>query len=527
MEISQQPLLLASLLLLFVWLLLQASPRKQRTNGQGRHIPSPPALPVLGHLHLLKKPLHRSLAALATRYDTEGAGLLHLRFGAKRVLLVTSPSVAEECFTVHDVALADRPGLASRRVLTQDCPAIAMCSYGPLWRQLRRLATVHALCAHRLAATSGARDAESRAMAAKLLRRAAARPVAVKAAAYEFAANVIMAMVAGTRMTGDQVRRFREMTEAGLAAAGAANRHDSLPVLRMLDFGRTRRRLAGIAEARRQFGQSILDDYRQRRHRHPGGADDDAGERETARTVLGDLLRQQQEEQSPEHLDDVVVRSVCLSLLQGGTDTTASTIEWAMALLLTNPSAAKKATAEIDSVVGTSRLLQESDLAGLPYLRCIVSETLRLYPLAPNHVPHEASRDCVVASGHAVARGTMVLVDVFSMQRDPAVWGERPEEFVPERFMDGGSGVGGRRDGGSSRWMMPFGMGRRKCPGEGLALKMVGVTLGVMMQCFEWEPDGGKEVDMSEGSGLTMPMATPLMAVCRPRANMESLLKAL
>jgi hypothetical protein len=104
------------------------------------------------------------------------------------------------------------------------------------------------------------------------------------------------------------------MTEARLAAAGAANRHDSLPVLRMLDFGRTRRRLAGIAEARRQFGQSILDDYRRRRHRHPGGADDEDDAGETARTVLGDLLRQQQqqEEQSPEHLDDVVIRSVCL-----------------------------------------------------------------------------------------------------------------------------------------------------------------------------------------------------------------------
>uniref|UniRef100_A0A804LR54 Uncharacterized protein n=1 Tax=Zea mays TaxID=4577 RepID=A0A804LR54_MAIZE len=99
----------------------------------------------MGHLHLLKKPLHRSLAALATRYG-EGAGLLHLRFGAKWVLFVTSPVVAEECFTVHVVALADRPGLASRRLLTQDCPAITMCNYGPLWRQLRRLAMVHALC---------------------------------------------------------------------------------------------------------------------------------------------------------------------------------------------------------------------------------------------------------------------------------------------------------------------------------------------------------------------------------------------
>ncbi|PUZ67640.1 hypothetical protein GQ55_3G452100 [Panicum hallii var. hallii] len=509
MEISH-PLLLASLLLIlpFTWLLvrlLSASPR-ERSSGHGRRIPSPPALPVFGHLHLLKKPLHRSLAALATRYG-DGAGLLHLRFGAKPVVLVTSPAVAGECFTAHDVALADRPGLSSRRLLTEDCPAIAMCNYGPLWRQLRRLATVHALCAHRLGATAGARDAEARAMAARLW-RAGPGAVAVKTTAYQFVANVIMAMVAGQRMPEEQVLRFKAMTEAGLAAAGAANRHDSLPVLRLLDFGRTRRRLAGLAKARRQFGQSILDDYRRR---HPRGAD----AKETAsRTVIGDLLR------SPEPLDDVVMRSVCLSLLQAGTDTSSSTIEWAMALLLNNPDVLGKATAEIHSVVGTSRLLQESDLAGLPYLRCVITETLRLKPLAPSHVPHEASRDCVVAGGYAVARGTMVLVDVYSMQRDPDAW-EEPERFLPERFM-----AGGEVDG-ESRWMMPFGMGRRRCPGEGLALRTVGVALGVMLQCFEWERVGGKEVDMREGSGLTMPMDVPLVALCRPRAEMETLLQRL
>jgi len=211
---------------------------------------------------------------------------------------------------------------------------------------------------------------------------------------------------------------------------------------------------------------------------------------------------------------------VLQSLLQAGTDTSSSTIEWAMALLLNNPDVLRKAASEIHSVVCASRLLQESDLAGLPYLRCVITETLRLKPLAPNHIPHEASRDCVVA-GYAVARGTMVLVDVYSMQRDPDVW-EEPERFMPERFMDGGE-VGA----GESRWMMPFGMGRRRCPGEGLALRTVGIALGVMVQCFEWERVGGKEVDMSEGSGLTMPMAVPLVAMCRPRAEMETLLQAL
>ncbi|CAN6338747.1 unnamed protein product [Urochloa humidicola] len=203
-----------------------------------------------------------------------------------------------------------------------------------------------------------------------------------------------------------------------------------------------------------------------------------------------------------------------MSLMQGGTDTSSSTIEWVMALLLNNPDALRKATAEIHSIVGKTRLLQESDLARLPYLQCVITETLRLKPLAPNHVPHEVSQDCVIA-GYAIARGTMVLVDVYSMQRDPNVW-EDPERFMPERFMDG-----------DSRWMMPFGMGRRSCPGEGLALRMMGIALGVMMQCFEWEPVRGKEVDMREGSGLTMPMEVSLVATCRPRAEMEALLKTL
>ncbi|CAO1939513.1 unnamed protein product [Urochloa humidicola] len=334
--------------------------------------------------------------------------------------------------------------------------------------------------------------------------------VAVKVTAYQFVANVIMGLVAGVRMPEEQVLQFKTMTKAGLVATGAANRLDSVPFLRLLDFGRTRRMLADLAMARQQFAQSIVDDYR-RRHPHNGTT---AAE-ETPRTVLRDLL------QSPEPVDDVVMLSVSMSLLQGGTDTSSSTIEWAMALLISNPNTLKRAAAKIHSIVGTSRLFQESDLAGLPYLRCVITETLRLKPPAPCHVPHEVTQDCVIAGGYPVARGTMVLVDVYSMQRDPNMW-EEPERFMPERFMDG------KTDGESRRWMMPFGMGRRGCPGEGLALRTVGLALGVMVQCFEWEPVGGKEVDMREAeTGVTMPMEVPLVAACRPRPEVEALLKTL
>lgn len=229
MDIPSQtfPLAAALLLLLlpFSWLLLHllsALSTKKKFNGNRRRIPipSPPARPITGHLHLLKKPLHRSLAALAQRHGG-GTGLLRLRFGARPVVLVSSSAVADECFTAHDVALADRPGLASRRLLTDDCPSISTASYGPVWRHLRRLATVHALCAHRLAASAAARDAEARAMAAKLWRKGAGE-VAVKAVAYEFVVNVIMAMVAGERMPEEKVRTLLLMMV--VVATGQTNK---------------------------------------------------------------------------------------------------------------------------------------------------------------------------------------------------------------------------------------------------------------------------------------------------------------
>lgn len=318
MEISQA-FVFASLLLLLLltWLLFHLlSYQAPPPNGDGgRRIPSPPALPVVGHLHLLKKPLHRSLAALAARYGG-GAGLLLLRFGARPVVLVSSQAAADECFTAHDAALAGRPGLASRRLLTDGCPTIATAGHGARWRHLRRLATVHALCARRLAATSPARDAEARAMAARLYSSsssssaASAVVVGVKPAAYGFVASVIMSMVAGERMAEEDVLRFKAITEAGLAAAGAANRQDFLPFLRLLDFGRARRRLAGIAKERHDFGQRIVDEYRRRHRRRLAVAADDSSSSPPRRTVIGDLLRQQ--ESSPESYADEVIRTVCL-----------------------------------------------------------------------------------------------------------------------------------------------------------------------------------------------------------------------
>jgi cytochrome P450 len=180
----------------------------------------------------------------------------------------------------------------------------------------------------------------------------------------------------------------------------------------------------------------------------------------------------------------------------------------------------EKLRAEIDNVIGKTRLLEEADLPNLPYLQCVIAETLRVHPIAPLMAPHESSADCSVG-GYDVPAGTMLLVNVHAMHRDAGVWGEEAEAeaFSPERF------EGGKSDG---KWMLPFGMGRRRCPGEGLAVKVVGVALGTLVQCFEWRRIGYTEaVDMTEGSGITMPKAVPLEALYWPRPEMVQTLNAL
>lgn len=184
-----------------------------------------------------------------------------------------------------------------------------------------------------------------------------------------------------------------------------------------------------------------------------------------------------------------------------------------MSLLLNHPHIITKARSEIENLTGEKRHVEESDLERLPYLQCVIKETLRMYPVGPLLVPHESSADCRVG-GYHIPRGTMLLVNAWAIQNDGKNW-EDPAVFKPERFLvDDAAAAAGVGDG--LRYM-PFGAGRRGCPGEGLALRVVGLVLGSLIQCFEWERIGEEMVDMAEGTGLTMPKAHHLQAKCTPR----------
>ena len=194
-------------------------------------------------------------------------------------------------------------------------------------------------------------------------------------------------------------------------------------------------------------------------------------------------------------------------------DTSATMIEWALSELIKHPPMMKKVINELEKVVGMERMVEESDLESLEYLNMVVKETLRLHPVAPLLIPHESIEDCTVDGFH-IPQKSRVIVNVWAIGRDPNAWTDA-DKFLPERFME--SDIDFR---GQHFQFIPFGSGRRGCPGMQLGLTVVRLVLAQLVHCFDWElPDNmlPSELDMTEEFGITLPRAKHLVAIptCR------------
>lgn len=186
-------------------------------------------------------------------------------------------------------------------------------------------------------------------------------------------------------------------------------------------------------------------------------------------------------------------------MFAGGIDTTATTTEWAMAEMMRNPRVMAKAQAEIRQVLKGKKIIKESDIQGLSYLKLVVQEILRLHPPVPLLLPRECREPCVV-QGYEIPIGTKVLINAWAIGRDPEYWDD-PETFYPERFVN--SSVDFK---GNNFEYVPFGAGRRMCPGTIFGLAIVELTLTQLLYHFDWNlPDQMRpeNLDMTELFGVT------------------------
>lgn len=205
-------------------------------------------------------------------------------------------------------------------------------------------------------------------------------------------------------------------------------------------------------------------------------------------------------------------------MVLGGTDTTSTAVEFTLAELMNKPELMRKLQAELDSVVGKERMVEESDMHKLPYLNAIMKEELRLHPSLPLLIPHYPTETCTVA-GYTVPKGTKIFVNVWAIQRDPSVW-ENPSEFIPERFYQ----VDSKWDySGKDLNYFPFGSGRRICAGTAMVERMFLFSLASLVHSFDWKLPEGVEMDLTEKFGIVLRKKIPLVAVPTPRLFPTSL----
>ncbi|KAM7254333.1 hypothetical protein ACFE04_032015 [Oxalis oulophora] len=492
-------ILYSSLSLIFLVTILIKFLLNSKTRTKINLPPTPPSFPIIGHLHFLKPPVHRILHKLSLTYGP----IFSLRFGFRQVVVVSSPSIVEECFTKNDIVLANRPKFILSKYIGYNYTTVTTSPYGDHWRNLRRITAIEFFSTSRINSFATIRMDELKKMVSKLSRDFGNNRVELKTTFHELSFNIIMRMVAGKRYFGDDVssdeeeeaKRFRKIARELANYGGVSNPGDFMPILNWIDGGAFENNLKKLSKDLDCFLQGLIVEHRNKKE-----------SLESLNTMVDHLLVQQ--ESQPDYYNDQIIKGLMLVMLVAGTDTSSFTLEWAMSNLLNNPHVLNKAKAEIDSVVGHQRLLDESDIPKLPYLQNIMWETLRLYPAAPLLVPHQSSEDCQIA-GYDVPRGTMLLVNAWTIHRDPKLWDD-PTTFKPERFEN-------EKNEAHNNKLMPFGLGRRACPGAGLAQRIVSLTLGVLIQCFDWERISEEEVDMEEGKGLAMPKVVPLEVMCKAR----------
>ncbi|GMP69321.1 hypothetical protein CsSME_00028627 [Camellia sinensis var. sinensis] len=476
--------------------------------------PSPPGLPIIGHLHLLKEPVHRTLHQLSIKYGH----VLFLRFGTRKVVVVSSPTAVEECFTKNDIIFANRPNLLAGKILNYNNTTMGFASYGEYWRNLRRLTSLEIFSASRLAMYTTIREEEVRLLLKQLHINSGGEFVAVelRSKLVELSFNIMTRMIAGKRYFGEdkvneEAKQFRDIMSEVVKLHGNSNLGDYLPVFQWVDFQGVAKKMMTLRKKMDNFYQFLLDEQRKKRTKSAALSLDDGSHNERKKTMIDIMLSLQDTE--PAFYSDQTLKGLILTLVVAGSETSSTTMEWAMSLLLNHPEAMQKALAEIDARVGQGRLLDEQDLPKLSYLQNIINETLRLFPPAPLLVPHESSEDCTLC-GFEVPRGTMLLVNLWTIHRDPEQW-TNSTKFMPERFETGES---------EGYKLIPFGAGRRACPGTTLGKRVMALALGSLIQTFEWKRIGKEEIGLTEGTGLTMPKAKPLQALCKPRQGTANLL---
>lgn len=487
-------------------LLLLISRIKAWKGGNKQRPPGPPGWPVVGNMFDLGSMPHQNLYKLRFKYGP----VLWLQLGSVNTMVVQSAKAAAELFKNYDQVFCDRKVTDALTSLGYNQGSLAVGNYGVYWRILRRLCSMELLVNKRITGTAKLRRKcidnmtrwiEEDSAAARA--RGGSGEVEISRFLFLMAFNIVGNLMLSRDVLepdSEQGREFFDAMNKIMEWAGTPNVADFLPFLRLLDPLRIKRNMV------RDLGRAmnIADGFVKDRIRKK-----QSGTKNTNKDFLDAMLEYDGDgKEGPDKISEKNVTIIILEMFFAGSETTSSTIEWAMVELLRNPDSLRKVKEEIDQVV-PNRKVEETDIDELVYLQEVVKETLRLHPAIPFLIPRNSMEDSDYM-GYLIPKNTQVLVNAWAIGRDPESWDD-PLSFKPERFL--GKNIEYK---GQHFELIPFGSGRRICVGFSLAHRVVHLALATLIQSFDWElssSDTSGITDMTERTGITLRKLVPLKAI--------------
>ncbi|KAL7106427.1 hypothetical protein ACP275_07G113000 [Erythranthe tilingii] len=459
--------------------------------------PGPPPLPLIGNLHQIgaARDPHIYLWQLSKKYGP----LIHMKLGSIPLIVISSAKLAKQALKIQDLAFSSRPNSTGSRKISYNCADIVFSPYGEYWRELRKITSIHLFSLKKSQSFRPIREDEIYRVIEKISGFASSsKAVDLSEVSMALSSNLICRIAFGKNYynykKGSEIQRFDELLHDAQATLVAFFVSDYFPRFGWIDKIRGLiNRLDKTFENLDSFYQEIIDE----RLLDPTRAK----KKEEDYDILDILIQLKEEKSSSVELGWDNIKAVLTDIFIAATDTSAAATVWTMTALMKAPNnVMQKVQSEIRNSVGEKDRVDEDDLPKLPYLKAVINETFRLYPPAPLLLPRQTIEKCNL-EGYEIQPKTLVYINAWAIARDPDYW-ENPFEFLPERFLNSNIDITGQ-----DFEVIPFGSGRRICPGMHMGLANLELTVANLLYSFDWELPSGiqaQDIDTDVLPGITM-----------------------
>ncbi|XP_071733778.1 cytochrome P450 71AU50-like [Rutidosis leptorrhynchoides] len=468
--------------------------------------PGPYGLPIVGYLPFFGSNVHEIFTSLAHKYGP----IYSLRLGTKLHVIVNSIEYVKIVVREQDQVFANRNSPITAVTVTYGGMDIVWSDSNPNWKNMRRILASQVLSNTNLNTFKSFRRLEVRKLVNEVYTKLGAN-ININQIAFNTSLNIVTSMLWGYTKPFYDLEEFRHVEFKIIELLGAPNLSDYIPILSWFDLQGFNRDMKKQFKYMDQIFNTMIEEKYKVKNKRNGTFEE--GEMEDTLQTLLDL---KDKIGDPKTLDLIHIKALLLNIVVGATDTTSTMVEWAMAEILNSPRVMKKIQEELREVIGMNNIVEESHLPKLTYLDAVVKETFRLHPPLPLLIQRSPHESCIVA-GYSVPKETILYINVWAIHRDPKNW-ENPLEFKPERFLNSKWDYNG-----NNLKFLPFGSGRRICPGMAVGDKMLNYILASLLHSFDWSLPKDEELQLSDEFGIVVKKRIPLIAIPSQRLSSESL----